>query len=68
MTPEDVVGIFEKLNLEGRADIPLDDACAGMAGWLAGAWPRLEDEDVQLLTTIGAVLWREGFAQRRPRR
>lgn len=65
MTPDDVITIFERLNLEGRADIPLDEATAGFAGWLAGAWSRLEDDDLQLLTTIGAVLWREGFAQRR---
>lgn len=65
MTPDDVITIFERLNLEGRADIPLDDATAGFAGWLAEAWPRLSDDDIALLTSVGATLWREGFARRR---
>jgi hypothetical protein len=65
MTPEDVVTIFERLNVEGRAGIPLDETTAGFAGWLAEAWPRLSDEAVALLTSVGAKLWREGFARRR---
>lgn len=64
MNAEDVITIFERLNVEGRADVPLDEACAGFAGWLSGAWNRLEDDDIALLTSVGATLWREGFAQR----
>lgn len=64
MTPYDMITIFERLNIEGRADIPLDEACAGFAGWLAKAQPRLTDEDFALLTSVGATLWREGFAKR----
>jgi hypothetical protein len=64
MTPEMVIGVFERLNVEGRADSSLDDTCAGLAAWLAGAWGRLRDEDIALLTAVGAVLWREGFALR----
>ncbi|KVE27758.1 hypothetical protein WI93_12045 [Burkholderia vietnamiensis] len=64
MTPSDVITIFERLNVEGRADAPLDEACAGFAGWLAGKWDQLDSDDVALLTSVGATLWREGFAQR----
>lgn len=64
MNAEDVITIFERLNVEGRADVPLDEACAGFAGWLSKAWGRLEDDDIALLTSVGATLWREGFAQR----
>ncbi|MFM0226123.1 hypothetical protein [Paraburkholderia dipogonis] len=64
MTPDDVITIFERLNVEGRADIPLDKACAGFAGWLAEARPRLTDDDFALLTSVGATIWREGFTRR----
>jgi hypothetical protein len=42
MAPGDVIAMFEQLNLEGRATVDLDHACAGFAGWLAGAWDRLD--------------------------
>jgi hypothetical protein len=64
MTPMDVLTVFERLNLEGRADIPIDDACAGFAGWLASNWERLHGDDLAVLTSVGATLWREGFALR----
>ena len=65
MTPEDVLEVFERLNLEGRADIRIDDACAGFAGWLAENWERFEgSDDLALLTSVGATLWREAFSQR----
>ncbi|WP_248322001.1 hypothetical protein [Caballeronia sp. Sq4a] len=62
MTPDEVISVFERLNVEGRADVPLDDAVAGFAAWLAGAWDYLPDDDIALLTSVGATLWREGFA------
>jgi hypothetical protein len=65
MTPDDVITVFERLNVEGRADVPIDDACAGFAGWLAENWGIFEGDDLALLTSVGATLWREGFAQRR---
>ncbi|WGS53542.1 hypothetical protein LFL96_21015 [Paraburkholderia sp. D15] len=64
MTPYDVITIFERLNAEGRADFSLDDTCAAFAGWLAGGWNNLSTQDIALLTAVGAVLWREGFALR----
>jgi hypothetical protein len=64
MVPNDVITIFERLNTEGRADFSLDDTCAAFAGWLSGAWDRLPAQDIALLTAVGAVLWREGFALR----
>ncbi|MDN7609878.1 hypothetical protein QZM28_24580 [Burkholderia multivorans] len=63
MTPQDVITIFERLNVEGRATVDLDHACAGFAGWLAGAWDYLSDDEVALLTSVGATLWREGFGR-----
>jgi hypothetical protein len=64
MSPSDVITIFERLNVEGRADIPLDEAVAGFAGWLSDNWNRFEGDDLAVLTSVGATLWREGFAQR----
>ncbi|MFM0405294.1 hypothetical protein [Paraburkholderia dipogonis] len=64
MTPDDVITIFERLNIEGRADISLDETCAGFAGWLAEARPHLTDDDFALLTSVGGTIWREGFARR----
>ncbi|WP_269501072.1 hypothetical protein [Burkholderia sp. IMCC1007] len=64
MTPSDVITIFERLNIEGRATVDLGHTCAGFAGWLAGAWNRLSDDEIALLTSVGATLWREGFERR----
>lgn len=64
MTAVDVITIFERLNVEGRADVPLDEACAGFADWLAENWGRFEGDDLALLTSAGATLWREGFGRR----
>jgi len=60
-----VITVFERLNIEGRADVPIGEACAGFAGWLADNWGRFDGDDLALLTSVGATLWREGFAQRR---
>ncbi|WP_186200627.1 hypothetical protein [Burkholderia gladioli] len=64
MSPEDVLTIFERLNVEGRATVDLEYTCAGFAGWLASAWDCLDDEDIAILTSVGATLWREGFEAR----
>lgn len=64
MTADDAITIFERLNVEGRADVPLDEACAGFAGWLAENWGRFEEDDIALLMSVGATLWREEFGQR----
>lgn len=64
MTPADVITIFERLNAERRAGASLDETCAGFAGWLAEAWERLCDDEIALLTSVGATLWREGFERR----
>ncbi|MFM0693138.1 hypothetical protein PQQ64_12670 [Paraburkholderia graminis] len=65
MNAADVLTVFERLNLEGRADIPIGDACAGFAGWMAANWEKFEGDDLALLTSVGATLWPERFAQRR---
>nr|WP_098554044.1 hypothetical protein [Burkholderia sp. JKS000303] len=64
MTPHDVITVFEQLNAEGRAMVDLDHACTGFAGWLAGTWDTLGEGDIALLTSIGATLYREGYARR----
>lgn len=64
MTPDDVISVFEQLNREGRAVVDLDHACASFAKWLASAWDDLGATDVALLTSVGAALWREGYARR----
>lgn len=33
-----MITIFERLNVEGRATVPLDETTAAFAGWLAQAW------------------------------
>lgn len=63
MTPEDMLTMFERLNVEERT-VPLDDAIAGFAGWLAEQWDRLDEEDVATLTSVGAALFKEGLTKR----
>nr|WP_249744578.1 hypothetical protein [Burkholderia pyrrocinia] len=50
-------GVRETEVVGGRADVPVDEVCAGFAGWPAEAWERLDDE-IALLTSVGATLWR----------
>lgn len=64
MTPYDVMTIFGRMNVEGKAVADLDHACAGFAGWLAEAWGRLSEDEIALLTSIGATLYRDGYARR----
>ncbi|PLZ03055.1 hypothetical protein CY652_07020 [Burkholderia sp. WAC0059] len=65
MKTEDVIAIFEHLNKDGNIDIDLADTCTGFAEWLAKVWNHLGSDDISLLTGVGAVLWREGFARQR---
>lgn len=58
MKPCDVITIFERLKAEGRAAVDLEDTCAGFAGWLAEAWDRLDDDEIALLSSVKATLWR----------
>ena len=64
MKADDVIAMFEELNMQGRAMGDIDLTCAGFACWLANAWDSLSKEDIATLTSVGAVLWREGFAKR----
>lgn len=63
-TEENVLATFEQFNVEGRDYVTLNDACNGLAQWLALAWDRLEEGDAQVLVAVGATLWREGYSQR----
>jgi len=63
-TEENVLATFEQFNVEGRDYVTLNDACNGLAQWLASAWDRLEEGDAQILVAVGATLWREGYSQR----
>ena len=65
-TSDDVIAVFEQMNLEGQDLTYLEDACTGLARWLDAAWEDLENKDVQILMTIGATVWRESMLGRRP--
>lgn len=43
----------------------LDDAIAQLAAWMDLATPHLSKDDLVVLTTIGAMLYREGMRNRR---
>ncbi|WP_250451159.1 hypothetical protein [Caballeronia sp. ATUFL_M2_KS44] len=58
-TTEDVIAVFEQINFEGKDLLRLEDACLGFAKWLAIAWDDLDDEDREILMTVGATVWRE---------
>ena len=43
----------------------LDDAIAQLAAWMALAGEHLSEDDLIVLTAIGAMLYREGLRSRR---
>ena len=63
MTPDEVLTIFENLYVEDRVS-SIDDATAGLAGWISRRSGSLSVEDVQLLTAVGAVLYSKGMEAR----
>jgi len=54
----------ELLDLQG-SPAGLDDAIAELAAWMALAERHLSEDDLVVLTTIGATLYREGLRNRR---
>jgi hypothetical protein len=64
MRADQVIKIFEDLNGEGRPTADIDLTCAGLACWLGNNWSELNPDDIRILTSVGAVLWREGFKKR----
>jgi putative N-acetylmannosamine-6-phosphate epimerase len=58
-----VLKIFENLYVEDRV-IGVDDATAGLAGWIAEKAATLTDDDFALLTAVGAVLFSKGAEAR----
>ncbi|MEA3117149.1 MAG: hypothetical protein QOI13_419 [Paraburkholderia sp.] len=61
MTSDEVLALFERGHIEARP-FDLDEIVAGFAGWLAHRWDGLSKEEISLLTSVGATLWREGDA------
>ncbi|SPB16496.1 hypothetical protein NOV72_03696 [Caballeronia novacaledonica] len=64
-TPDDVIAIFEQMNFEGKDFFFIEGACVNLAKWLASSWDELDDNDIQILMTVGATLWRESMLGRR---
>lgn len=63
MTAQDIIAIFEDLSVSGRS-APLDDAIAGLAGWLAVHRSALSEEDFAALTAVGAAMFEAGLQRR----
>lgn len=53
----------EMLDLQGN-QASLDDAIAQLAAWMELASTRLHEDDLVVLTGIGATLYREGLRHR----
>ncbi len=63
MTAQDIIAIFEDLSVSGRS-APLDDAIAGLAGWLTVHRPALSEDDFAALTAVGASMFEAGLQRR----
>jgi hypothetical protein len=56
-TPASVLAAMNG-RLVGSAPLrPIGDACAAYAGWLATAWPSLDEQTQSLLIDVGATLY-----------
>jgi hypothetical protein len=64
MTSDELLAMFERAHIESRP-FDLDEIVAGFAGWLAQRWDSLSKDEISLLTSVGATLWREGDAWRK---
>lgn len=60
MEANDVLNIFERLCLDDLALSP-DEAILELTRWLAARWSELDDEDIAILTSIGATLFQHGL-------
>lgn len=52
----DAPTLIKPLNVEGRIPSGLDAACAGFADWLSEIWGYLDDDEIALVTSVGAAL------------
>jgi hypothetical protein len=57
-------GRAELLDMQGSS-AGLDEAIAQLAAWMDLASDRLTEDDVVVLTEIGATLYRDGLRKRR---
>jgi hypothetical protein len=68
MTTHPVIETFqvraELLDMQGSS-AGLDEAVAQLAAWMDLASDRLTEDDVAVLTEIGAMLYRDGLRKRR---
>ena len=62
-----LIALFEQsaevLDATGRKE-QLDDAIIKLAGWMELAQDRLTDDDMAVLSEIGAILYRDGLGRR----
>ncbi|KAF7962245.1 hypothetical protein AWV80_23975 [Cupriavidus sp. UYMU48A] len=62
MDPDDVLREFERLALDEKIELDVDDAIAGLAVLLAD--PVVQGKERALLTEVGATLYRLGLNER----
>ncbi|MGN5478585.1 hypothetical protein ACTMU2_20925 [Cupriavidus basilensis] len=62
MDPDDVLREFERLALDEKIELDVDDAIAGLAVLLAD--PVVQGKERALLTEVGAALYRLGLNER----
>ncbi|CAG2159276.1 hypothetical protein AU476_23135 [Cupriavidus sp. UYMSc13B] len=62
MDPDDVLREFERLALDEKIELDVDDAIAGLAVLLAD--PAVQGKERALLTEVGATLYRLGLNER----
>jgi len=63
MEPDDVIREFERLALDEEVELSADDAIARLAVLLAN--PAIEGRERELLTEVGATLYRLGMSEGR---
>lgn len=62
MKADDVLKVFERLCADDLALEP-DDAVIEFTSWLAERWADLDDEEIAVLTSVGATLFRQRWKQ-----
>ncbi|MBV8158297.1 MAG: hypothetical protein JO278_11605 [Dyella sp.] len=62
MGPDDVIREFERVALDDRVELEIDDAIAGLAVLLTD--PAIQGKERALLEQAGATLYRAGLNER----
>ncbi|VVE59276.1 hypothetical protein [Pandoraea sputorum] len=64
MEPEDVLKVFERLCADNLA-LDLDDALIEFTSWLTERWADLNEEEIAILSAVGATLFKQGLKRRK---